>query len=189
MIITRSGDPESPGQGPPRSLPTAQSLPGANCCAHSLSRTRLTLGMWGGLCSGFVEVEVKHSLPKASCSAHSLSMMMSWSWLIFDGCSVMLRGRFSRTNHCIGCTTQASLRQLWNNFETKLDNFTTILRQLWDNFGIALRQLWHYFEIRLGKLETTLGQFWDSLCTILENFGTTWLLLRDYCWIVPLSYG
>ena len=116
--LTRSGDPESPGQGPPRSLPTAQSLPGANCCAHSLSRTRLTLGMWGGLCSGLVEVEVKHSLPKASCSAHSLSVMMSWSWLIFDGCSVMLRGRFSRTNHCIGCTTQASLRQLWNNFET-----------------------------------------------------------------------
>ena len=94
MIITRSGDPESPGQGPPRSLPTAQSLPGANCCAHSLSRTRLTLGMWGGLCSGLVEVEVKHSLPKASCSAHSLSMIMSWSWLIFDGCSIMLRGRF-----------------------------------------------------------------------------------------------
>ena len=100
VIITRSGDPESPGQGPPRSLPTAQSLPGANCCAHSLSRTRLTLGMWGGLCSGLVEVEVKHSLPKASCSAHSLSMMMSWSLLMFDGCSVM-------TNHCIGGSSQA----------------------------------------------------------------------------------
>ena len=161
MIITRSGDPESPGQGPPRSLPTAQSFPGANCCAHSLSRTRLTLGMWGGLCSGLVEVEVKHSLPKASCSAHSLSMMMSWSWLIFDGCSVMLRGRFSRTNHCIGCTTQASLRQLWNNFETTLKKFETTffgylrlkrclltsgwlcitLRQFWDNFEKILRQL------------------------------------------------
>ena len=129
MIITRSGDPESPGQGPPRSLPTAQSLPGANCCAHSLSRTRLTLGMWGGLCSGLVEVEVKHSLPKASCSAHSLSMMMSWTLLIFDGYSVM-------TNHWMHhpSNPETTLRQPQTKLTQLLDITRTTFRQHEDNF-------------------------------------------------------
>ena len=59
---------------------------------------------------------------------------------------------------------KATLRQLWNNFDTRL-------RQLWNNFGTTLRQLWGKFETFLKQLwdnfETRLRQLWDKIETAL----------------------
>ena len=75
--VTKSGDPESPGQGPPRSLPTAQSLPGANCWAHSLFGGHYDddngLGDYPDDPVGHDDVDaIRQSLPGANCCAHSL---------------------------------------------------------------------------------------------------------------------
>ena len=84
-------------------------------------------------------------------------------WTTFDHYMGQLGNNCGTTLGLLLDTFETSLRQLWNNQETTLENNfgTTLWNYLhtlakWENFLRFLWQLWHSFETNLGQLRDQL---------------------------------